>query len=113
MKRLTRESILAAQLRTKEVVVPAWDGSVTICEMPIGKRNAMLQSIMDSDGKVKISPDIELKLFIAGMYDPPFTPDDAELLQSVSGAAVSFVAKEIMQFNGMSPDAADEARGES
>lgn len=113
MKKLTREAILAAQLRTKDVEVPQWDGIVTICEMPVGKRNALLAEVMDADGKVKVDPEIELRLFIAGMYDPPFTSDDAAVLQSVSGAAVSAVAKEIMALNGMAPDAQDDARGES
>jgi len=110
-KKLTREAILASQLRTKDV--EAFGGTVTISEMPVGKRNRLMASIMGEDGKVQVSPDIELRLFIAGMYDPPFTQDDAELLQSVSGAEVSKVAQEVMKLNGMSPDAQDEARGES
>ena len=113
MTKLTREAILAAPLSTKEIDVPQWGGTVTISEMAVGKRNAMLKSIMGPDGKVNVDPGIELKLFIAGMYDPAFTSDDAKALQVVSGAAVSYVAKEIMVFNGMAPDASDEARGES
>lgn len=110
-KKLTREAILSAQLRTRDV--EAFGGTVTISEMPVNKRNALMAGIMDKDGNVKVSPDIELRVFIAGMYDPPFTEDDAELLQSVSGAEVSKVAAEIMRLNGMSPDAQDDARGES
>jgi len=108
--KLTREAILAAQLRTEDI--EAFGGTVTICEMPVGKRNALMASIMGDDGKVKVSPDIELKLFIAGMYDPAFTQDDAADLQNLSGAEVSKVAQAIMKLNGMSPDAQDEARGE-
>lgn len=108
--KLSREAILAAKLRTEDV--EAFGGEVTICEMPVGKRNALMAGIMGDDGKVKVSPDIELRIFIAGMYDPPFTQDDAELLQSVSGAEVSKVAQAIMKLNGMTPDAQDEARGE-
>jgi hypothetical protein len=110
--KLTREAILAAQLRTKEVDVPAWGGSVVISELPVGKRNELMAGMMDADGKIKVSPDIELRLFIAGMYDPEFTPADAAELQTISGAAVSMVAQEIMKLNGLSPDAQDEARGE-
>lgn len=113
MAKLTREAILAARLRTKEIDVPAWGGSVTICEMPVGKRNALLADVVGEDGKTRVNPDIELKLFIAGMYEPEFTAADAAELQSISGAAVSFVAQEIMRFNGMTPDAQDKARGES
>ena len=113
MAKLTREKILAAQLRTKEIEVPQWEGTVVISEMPVGKRNQLLASMMDSEGKVKVNAEIELNLFIAGMRDPEFSPDDAQQLQAVSGAAVSFVAQEIMKLNGMAPDAQDGARGES
>ena len=111
-KKLTRESILAAQLKTKEIDVAAWGGSVTISELPVGKRNELMAGMMDSDGKIKVSPDIELRLFIAGMFDPSFTPDDASELQQVSGAVVSTIAQEIMALNGLTPDAQDKARGE-
>ena len=110
-KKLTRDELLAAQLRTEDV--EAFGGTVTICEMPVGKRNKLMAGVMDAEGKVSVTPDLELRIFIAGMYDPPFTEDDAELLQSVSGAEVSKVAQAIMRLNGLSPDALDEARGES
>ena len=113
MAKLTRDKILAAQLRTREIDVPAWGGSVVISELPVGKRNELLAGMIDDAGKIKVSPDIELRLFIAGMYDPAFTPDDAASLQAVSGAAVSTVAQEIMRLNGLTPDAQDDARGES
>ena len=109
--KLTREQLLAAQLRTEDV--EAFGGVVTICEMPVGKRNGLMASIMDDAGKVKVSPDIELRVFIAGMYDPAFAQEDATALQNVSGAEVSKVASAIMKLNGMSPDAQDAARGES
>ena len=111
--KLTREQILAAQLRRQQVYVPQWDGEVTICEFPVAKRNEMMAGVMDDTGKVKISPDLELRLFIAGMYNPEFTPDDAAELQRVSSAAISLVAKEILKLNGMDSDAQDTARGES
>jgi len=109
--KLTRDAILAAQLRTEEV--EAFGGTVTISEMPVGKRNALMASIMDKDGNVNVSPDIELRVFIAGMYDPAFSEDDAEDLQGVSGAEISKVAQAIMRLNGMTSDAQDDARGES
>jgi len=112
MAKLTRDKILAAQLKTQEIDVPAWGGSVVISELPVGKRNELMGGMMDENGKIKVSPDIELRLFIAGMFDPEFSPDDASELQVVSGAAVSFVAQEIMKLNGLSPDAQDTARGE-
>ena len=108
--KLTREAILAAQLRTKDI--DAFGGTVTICEMPVGKRNDLMASILGDDGKVQVSPDIELRLFIAGMHDPAFSQADAEALQNVSGAEISKVAQEIMRLNGMSPEAQDDARGE-
>lgn len=111
--KLTREQILAAQLRTQTLYVPQWDGEVVICEFPVAKRNAMMAGVMDDTGKVKISPDLELSLFIAGMREPEFTPADAAELQRVSSAAISLVAKEILKLNGMDSDAQDNARGES
>ena len=111
--KLTRDAILTAPLRTEDVHVAQWGGDVTICEMPVAKRNALLADMLDTSGNVKVSPDIELKLFIAGMYDPQFTQEDAEALQNVSGAAVSEVARAVMQLNGMGADALDDARGES
>lgn len=111
--KLTREQILAAQLRRQQVFVPQWGGEVTICEFPVAKRNELMASVLGDDGKTKVSPDIELRLFIAGMYEPAFTPQDAAELQVVSGAAVSMVAQEIMKLNGMDASAQDGARGES
>ncbi len=113
MAQLTRDAILSAPLRTKPVEVPQWDGAVTICEMPVAKRNVLLADMLGPDGQVKVSPDIELKLFIAGMYDPAFTAEDAKELQEVSAAAISHVAKAIMVLNGMAEDSLDDARGES
>lgn len=111
--KLTREQILAAQLRRQQVYVPQWDGEVTICEFPVAKRNELMAGVLGDDGKAKVSPDIELRLFIAGMYDPAFTPQDAAELQMVSGAAISLVAQAIMKLNGMDNTAQDGARGES
>ena len=113
MATLTREALLAAPLRTESVSVPQWGGSVVICEMPVAKRNALLSAMMDGQGNVNVSPDIELQLFIAGIHEPPFSQEDAEALQNVSGAAVSEVAKAVMALNGMGADAVDDARGES
>jgi hypothetical protein len=113
MRKLTRDQILAAPLKTQIVEVPQWDGMVTICEMPVAKRNVLLADMLDPSGNVKITPDIELKLFIAGMYEPSFEANDAAELQAVSSAAVSHVAKAIMALNGMSADSQDDARGES
>ena len=112
-KMLTREAILAAPLRTKLLPVPQWGGEVVISELPVGKRTALMGSIMGKDGQITINPDIELMLFIAGMHDPQFTAEDAEALQKVSGAVVSDIAKEIMALNGMTSGAQDDARGES
>ncbi len=113
MARVTRGQLLTAPLRTETVPVPQWGGDVVIGEFPVGKRNELMASVMGDDGKVVVSPDIELRLFIAGMVDPEFAPEDATTLQSVSGAAISLVAKEIMRLNGMDASAQDGARGES
>jgi len=89
MAKLTRDAILRAPLRTKEIEVDQWGGTVTISEMPVAKRNTLLADMLGPDGQVKVSPDIELKLFIAGMHDPLFEPKDAAELQEISAAAVS------------------------
>lgn len=113
MATVTRDAILAAPLKTKKMLVPQWGGEVVICEMPVYRRNELLGAMMDGQGNVSVSPDIELQVFIAGMYEPAFNVEDAEALRNVSGAAVSDVAKAIMQLNGMAGDSLDDARGES
>lgn len=113
MARVTKAAIFAAPLVQKEITVPQWDGEVLIGEFPVEQRQTLLKSIMGPDGSVRVSAEIELQVFLAGMVDPEFTPEDGAQMQKVSGAAVSFVAQQIMALNGMTAEAADNARGES
>lgn len=114
MARLSKQQVLDAPLKTKEIEVPAFGGSILIGEMSVAKRTALLSRFVTSDGKpTNVSAELELDIFIAGCVDPEFTQKDAAGLQKVSGAAVGEVAKEIMTLNGLGADAADDARGNS
>ena len=114
MARLSKQQVLDAPLKTKEIEVAAFGGSILIGEMSVAKRTALLSRFVTSDGKpTNVSAELELDIFIAGCVDPEFTQQDAAKLQKVSGAAVGEVAKEIMTINGLGADAADDARGNS
>jgi len=114
MARLSKQQVLDAPLKTKEIEVAALGGSILIGEMSVAKRSALLSQFVTADGKAApVSAALELDIFIAGCVDPEFTQKDAAALQKISGAAVGDVAKEIMALNGLGGDGADEARGNS
>ncbi|MDQ5960164.1 MAG: hypothetical protein QG592_1246 [Pseudomonadota bacterium] len=114
MARLSKQQVFKAPLKTEEVEVEEWGGSVLISEMPVKKRNQLMARFITPDGKESdVSTELELDLFIASCKDPEFSHEDAEALQAVSGAAVGRVAAMAMQLNGLGKKAQDEARGNS
>lgn len=113
MSRLTKAQILEAPLRSEEVECPEWGGSVLVGEMPVEKRNVLIARFSAADSEGGISLDLEVDLFVAGVLDPEFDPEDATELQKVSGAVLSRVTKRIMAINGLSADSLDTERGNS
>lgn len=114
MARLSKQQVFEAPLKTEEVEVPEWGGTVLVSEMPVAKRTELLSRFVTADGKpTAVSAALELDIFIAGCIDPEFSQADAAELQKVSGAAVGRVARVVMALNGLGGDAADEARGNS
>lgn len=108
--RLTREQILAAKLRTEEVEVPEWGGSVLIGEFPV----ARMQDIIAKFGAVVGNdPRFMVDLLVSCCLDPQFSQEDAEELIGASSAVVLRLATRIMQLNGLTEASLDEARGKS
>lgn len=111
---LSKDKIFASTLKTEEVEVPSWGGSVLVGEFSVARRNELLGKLLDENGKSRpITPELFLDLFISGVVEPEFTPEDAAELQKVSGRVIQDVAEAVLRVNGLGDDALDEARGNS
>jgi len=104
---LSREAILKAQLRKKEIFVPELGGWIRIREMTVDEIGELKQSVIGRDGEMdsrKIRQ-MDVKTFAKYVIDengqPMFTPDDVRELKRVPGNAVARVAAEIGALSGI------------
>lgn len=96
MKKLTREMILNCDdLKTQEIEIPEWGGTVTIRMMTGRERDAFEASIVDSKGGTRAMKfdNIRAKLVAKTVIDPDtkelmFTVADVEALGNKSAAAL-------------------------
>ena len=110
MARLSKQHVLMIPLKTEEVEVEEWGGTVLVSEIPVVQRNALFRKYIGPDGKPIPSMSLYLDMFVAGCIDPKFSEAEASQL---SHRPVEEVAKVIMRLNGLGSEAADEARGNS
>jgi hypothetical protein len=117
-KTLSRADILKANdVKTKEVPVPVWGGSVFVASMTAGQRDAyeaMLFQRMKDGGRDNIVKVARASLAVACCVDasgaPLFTDEDLELLSRKSAAALDRVVKAAQELNKLG-DAEVEALG--
>lgn len=110
MARLSKQHVLKTPLKTEEVEVEEWGGTVLVSEIPVARRNALFGKYLGPDGKPIVSMSLYLDMFVAGCIDPEFSEAEASQL---SHEPVEAVARVIMRLNGLGGEAADEARGNS
>ena len=110
MARLSKQQVVKKPLKTEEVEVEAWGGSVLVREIPVAKRNELFGKYIGPDGKPVVSMSLYLDMFVAGCVDPEFSMEEASRL---SHEPVEKVARVAMKLNGLGGEAQDEARGNS
>jgi len=109
MTLLTKSAILAADdLKTEDVDVPEWGGTVRVCAFSGRERDAFEASLMRGDGKdrkVDLT-NMRARLVALTVVDDSgqkvFTQDDVDLLGAKSGAALDRVFSVAQKLNGLS-----------
>lgn len=103
MSRLNREQIFSCpDVMEREVEVPEWGGSVLLRTLTKAKQVSVRKQAMNN-GQLD-DERLEVFLFIAGVIDPVFTPEDYEALRAKSAAAMDRVLTEIYRGSGMTKE---------
>ena len=114
---LSREAILAADdLKSEEVSVPEWGGTVRVAMMTGTVRDAWEQSLVPAGkGQAPNVANIRARLVAACAVDETgarlFSDADAVALGNKSAAALERVAKACQRLNGLTAEEAEAARG--
>jgi hypothetical protein len=98
---LTREHILSRKPKRHVVSVPEWDGEVTIQALTVGTA----QEITPEQGLV----DLVIASVINDDGSPMFSPEDKPQLLRQSFAACKRLAEAVIEFNGLSKAAVEDA----
>lgn len=112
---LDRASILSANdLKTIDVEVPEWGGSVRVRALTGTARDMLGRSLVGADGK----PDpthYNIKLVALSLVGenghPLFTLDDVQALGDKAAPVIDRLASEIEKLNHLGSDAVEAARG--
>jgi hypothetical protein len=112
---LSRDAILAAAtLRTEEVDVPEWGGTVLIREMRGRERDEWEASLAVQRGKQMV-PDVAnvraklvARCVVSGDLEPVFTQQDVSALGELSAAALDRVFEAASKLSGLSEQDLDE-----
>lgn len=115
---LTREQILGADDRSREVVqVPEWGGEVTVAAMTGAARDAWEQSMVVRQGG-KVVPNLanmRARLVAACVVDAAgqrlFTDADIVALGEKSGGALERVCRVAQRLNALTDGALEAAKG--
>jgi hypothetical protein len=123
MARLTREAILGAEdLAREEVQVPEWGGSLFVRSMTGTDRDAWEQSLVPSEGKGgKVGKadvrNIRARLVALCAVDEAgqrlFTDADVQALGAKNAVALDRCARVAQRLNGLTPEALEDAKGNS
>lgn len=115
MARLSKQQVKKSTLHTEEFEVPEWGGSLLIGEWP-AKNNAGIIALFkgsDNEDVLAQDPALMVKIFVMGCIDPKFEEEDIPELLEASGPVILRAAQRIMELNGLTAKAGDEARGKS
>lgn len=118
MSLLDRAAIVAAlgslALKTEDVAVPEWGGTVRVQEMTGTQRDAYGRSMIGPDGKANFS-DSTARLVAASVVGddgkPLFTTEDVVLLGQSGASALGRVYEAAVRVNGMGDSAVEAAQG--
>jgi len=117
---LTRDAILAASdIKSEEVEVPEWGGTVRVAMMSGAARDAWEQSLVIREG-TRTRPNLantRARLAAATVIgedgQPLFSADDIAALGAKSTAALDRICKAAQRLNGIGAEAMEEAKGNS
>lgn len=112
---LTREAILTANdLKTVDVSVPEWGGTVRVRALTGTARDEFGRSLIGADGKPN-GAGYNMKLVAVSVVNEDgsttFTLDDVQVLGSKSAPALERVAEAAEALNKLSADAVETATG--
>lgn len=94
--------------------MPEWDGSVLLGEWPVERTQQMIELFQGVGADTAVQdPAIMVKMFIMGCIDPEFDEEDIPDLLQKSGAVMMRAGQRIMELNGLTQAAQDNARGKS
>jgi hypothetical protein len=115
MKLLNKQAILSADdLKSVDVEVSEWGGSVRVRTMTGTQREAFGSALAGDDGKADMGT-FRVKLVVACAVgedgEPLFTFDDVHALSQKSGAALDRVFSVASKLNGMAADSVETAQG--
>lgn len=105
---LTRQQVLeASDLEEATVEIPAWGGAIKVrgftkAQQQSIRKQAMVDGKMDEDR-------FEVLMFIQGVVEPEFGPDDFELLRGKSAMSMDLVLAKILELSGLTPKALKES----
>lgn len=117
MPNLTRDQIIAQMskpLRTEDVEVPEWGGTVTVRELTGRERDAFEGSIVEQKGKKSVVnlDNMRAKFVAACAVDEQgqliFFPSDVERLGDLSAAALNRVFDVGRRLSGLTDDDVEE-----
>ena len=111
MAHLGRDAILAAKsLRTEEVKVPEWGGTVLVRELSGRERDEWEASLAVMRGKTMV-PDVAniraklaARTIVGDDGEPVFTQNDAAALGELSAAALDRVFDVASRLSGLNPE---------
>ena len=97
---LTVDQIISApDVKTEELLIPEWGGSITV-------KGLTRAEVGDAREAAKIADEVddqrlEMFIFLAGVQEPKFTPDHYELLRNKLSGPVTRVGKKILELSGL------------
>ena len=112
---LTRDAILAAAtLKTEDVPVPEWGGSVLVRELRGRERDEWEASLAVQRGRQMV-PDVAnmraklvARVVVGEDGEPVFTQQDVYALGELSAAALDRVFEVASRLSGLNPDSLEE-----
>jgi hypothetical protein len=107
---LSREAIFAVPLRTEEVYVPEWAGSVLIREMTAREVAENGRYVLRNDGKADMGKAVQVpvQMCLRQVVDADgkrlFSDDDAKRLEQMHASAVTRIATAVRKLSGMAEE---------
>jgi hypothetical protein len=114
MNRISRQEIIDAQdIKTMDVEVPEWGGTVTVKAMSVGDRDAFTVWVSDREGRVS-AQDFMAKMVAMCLIDEKgnrmFSDDELPLISAKSIPAIERIFKVVQDLSGMRKADLEEAK---